>query len=206
MGFDTKTNDSRVLGQIEQLEDIIRINNIDELIFCSQDIQASSIIESMLLAANPSTEFKIAPPESVSVIGSNSIHTTGDLYVIDLNSLSKGVNKRKKRLFDIVFGIVILVLSPLLLIVVHSPKGIFKNAVFVIIGRLTWVGIILERHQYAEHDEIKKGVLTPDDGLQKKSLTDSVKQRLSIMYAKDYKVANDLMIVLRSFRLLGRSS
>jgi len=34
-------------------------------------------------------DFKIAPPESLSIIGSNSIDTAGDLYIIDVNSISK---------------------------------------------------------------------------------------------------------------------
>ena len=50
-------------------------------------------------------EYKIAPPESISIIGSNSIHTAGDLYVVNINSISKRSNKRKKRVFDIGFAL-----------------------------------------------------------------------------------------------------
>ena len=197
-------NSTQVLGLVDQLEEIIKINKIDELIFCSQDITASSIIETMLLTSNPATEFKIAPPDSVSVIGSNSIHTTGDLYVIDLNSLSKGVNKRKKRLFDIVSGLFLLTLSPLIMYFMHSPFGFVKNAFLVLFGKLSWIGISLDGHNNAEHSDIKDGVLNPVDGLQRKPISDSLMERMSIMYAKDYKVLNDLTIILRGFRSLGQ--
>lgn len=197
-------NDPLVLGLINQLEEILKINKIDELIFCSQDLAASSIIETMLSTSNPTTEFKIAPPESVSVIGSNSINTTGDLYVIDLNSLIKGVNKRKKRLFDIVSGLILFLLSPILLCFMHSPLGFVKNTILVFLGRLSWVGISLEKQLNAEHTDIKKGVLYPVDGLQRELISDSLSARMSIMYAKDYKILNDLNILFRGFRFLGR--
>jgi hypothetical protein len=39
-------------------------------------------------------DYKIAPPESISIIGSNSIHTAGDLYVVNINAITKPSNKR----------------------------------------------------------------------------------------------------------------
>lgn len=96
IGLHQRVPDDDVIGSIDQLDEIIAINKVDEIIFCSADIAASHIINAMLTTSSTATAFKIAPPESISVIGSNSIHTTGDLYVIDLNSLNKGMNKRKK--------------------------------------------------------------------------------------------------------------
>ncbi|HBH48173.1 MAG TPA: glycosyl transferase family 2 [Bacteroidales bacterium] len=199
------TKSKGVLGHIEQLGEIIKINKVDEIIFCSQDLTAASIIEAMLLISNPSTEFKIAPPESISVIGSSSIHTTGDLYVIDMNSLTKGVNKRKKRLFDIMSAVVLFVLSPLMIILTDSPIGLLRNIFLVIYGRRTWVGLAWEHHHIDEHSDFKKGILTPDDGWKKESPTELVKERLNIMYVKNYSVLTDITIMFRAHRSLGRS-
>lgn len=195
-------NDEAVLGSISQINEIIQINKIDELVFCSQDLSAADIIDTMLIPEGISTAFKIAPPESVSVIGSNSINTAGDLYVVDLNSLSKGLNKRKKRMFDILSGVVLLITSPILMFIIPKPFRLFRNILTVIIGKYTWVGITLDRHHNIHHMELKKGVLQPYDGL--KNINPTIKQRMIIMYAKDYKVYNDLIILSRSYRLLGR--
>lgn len=51
----------------------------------------------MLKMVSSNVDFKIAPAESFSIIGSNSIETAGDLYTIDINSISRTQNVRKKE-------------------------------------------------------------------------------------------------------------
>ena len=63
----------------------------------------------MITLVTKGVEFKIAPPESLSIIGSNSIDTAGDLYVIDVNNVGRPENRREKRLLDIVAGLFLLV-------------------------------------------------------------------------------------------------
>jgi hypothetical protein len=196
--------DAEVLGEIIQVEDITRINKIDELVFCSQDLSASSIIEAMLLISNTSIEFKIAPPESASVIGSNSINTTGDLYVVDIHSLNTGLNKRKKRLFDIVSGVALFILAPLVMHFMYSPFNFLKNTLYVIAGKLTWIGVTFDGQKLIAQNIFRKGVLNPTDGLKQELLNDSLSERMNIMYAKEYKIVNDLAIIFKGFRSLGR--
>jgi GT2 family glycosyltransferase len=197
-------SESDAIGTLGQFEEIIRVNKIDELIFCSQDTPASDIIDSMLHATDITTEFKIAPPESVSVIGSNSIHTTGDLYVVDLNSLSKGVNKRKKRLFDIVFGVTLLLVAPIVMWFMYSPIGLLRNVFLVVAGKKSWVGVTMDGHHFDSYGSLKPGVLSPTDAFIEKEVSASIVERQNIMYAKDYKVINDWLIVFRAFKSLGR--
>lgn len=84
------------LGQVDMIEDIVKINKVDELIFCAKDLTSKTIISTMLKFTNAEIDFKIAPPESLSVIGSNSINTAGDLYVVHFNTISRNLNRRKK--------------------------------------------------------------------------------------------------------------
>ncbi len=196
---------SEVLGEINRIEEIIRINKIDELVFCSQDLSASDIISNMLSPAVATTSIKIAPPESISIIGSNSINTAGDLYVVDVNALSKGMNKRKKRMFDILSGIILMLFCPVLLLVIPKPMVYLRNCLMVIVGRYTWVGITLDKHLNVHSKDFRQGILRPSDGLKRKTLNQAVQQRMDIMYAKDYKVYNDFVILLKNIRLLGRS-
>ena len=103
------------IGNISQLDDIISINKINELIFCAEDMSSAKIIKAMLELTKLQVDYKIAPPESLSIIGSNSIHTAGDLYVVNINSITKSSNKRVKRAFDVLFALALLVFSPVVI-------------------------------------------------------------------------------------------
>jgi O-antigen biosynthesis protein len=203
---DNLENKSDSLGKIQQIKEIVKINKIDELVFCSQDIPARVIIESMLSINNPSTDYKIAPPESASVIGSNSINTAGDLYVVDINSLSKGVNKRKKRMFDMVSGIFLLLLSPVIAFYVKRPVGFLKNCLLVIFGKYTWVGVNFSTTQENFHHDVKPGILNPADVLLTGHSDIKLNQRMNVMYAKDYKLSNDAAILWKCVRQLGKKA
>jgi hypothetical protein len=84
-------------GQIDQVVDIYKIN---ELIFCSKDLTSKEIIEVMTKINSIDIDFKIAPPETSYLIGSNSIDTSGDLYALNFNAISKPENLRSKRILD----------------------------------------------------------------------------------------------------------
>ena len=109
-----KPRSERYMGSIYQIREIVQINNIEELIFCSDDISSQLVIRTMLSLSEFNLDYKIAPPESISIIGSNSIDTAGDLYVLNVNAITKERNKRNKRLFDVVLALILLLVFLLL--------------------------------------------------------------------------------------------
>ncbi len=188
------------LGNTTQLKDIIRINKIDELIFSSEDIPSQEIIRIMLELNDLNIDYKIAAPESLSIIGSNSIATAGDLYVVHINSLAKENNRHNKRLFDLTASVVLLLLSPLLVWFQEKKKAFFVNLFGVITGQLSWVGYC--RKNQLQLPAIKKGVLSPAS-LFPASIPEKKKDELDVVYAKDYKVRNDLEIIIKCWRKIG---
>jgi GT2 family glycosyltransferase len=102
------------VGTINQLDQVIDIQKIDEVIFCAKNITAAAIISKMLQLEGRKLDFKIAQPETSFLIGSNSIDSQGDLYVLDINQINKPANRRNKRIGDVVVGLISLVLSPLI--------------------------------------------------------------------------------------------
>ncbi|TAL58831.1 MAG: glycosyltransferase [Bacteroidetes bacterium] len=188
------------IGKLNQLQDIIDIYKIDEVIFCAKNVSSEKIMDAM---AESEIEFKIAPQGSSSIIGSNSIDTAGDLYSIDINSVNKPSNKRKKRIIDISLSILCIVLFPILVIVVQRPISFIGNIFKVLLGFNTWVG-------YAESLTINhqplaiRGILFPADALRNKTITPEMSERLNKIYAKDYSVRNDVNIILKGIRNLGR--
>jgi GT2 family glycosyltransferase len=193
------------LGNIGQLDDIVTIYNIDEIIFCAKNISSQEIINQMLQLSKSDVEYKIAPPESLSIIGSSSINTAGDLYLIDINTISKPANKREKRLFDIIVSLALLGFYPLLFLFLKRRFKAFINIVLVFVGRLTWVGYNVNIDTItSELPAIKKGILNPVDGLAKKNIPIDMIEKLNFIYAKDYKFTNDLNILLHGLLNIGR--
>jgi GT2 family glycosyltransferase len=190
------------LGNIHQLPEIIRINKIDELIFSSEDIPSQEIIRIMLDLNDLNIDYKIAPPESFSIIGSNSISTSGDLYVVNINSIAKENNKQNKRAFDLVFSLVLLVISPVLIWFIAEKAGFFSNAFAVVSGRKSWVGYCTGNQSHLPH--IKQGILSPAS-LFSEAIPAKKKDELNILYAKNYRLVNDLEIVLKALKNIGNS-
>ncbi len=193
------------IGTLGQIKEIINIYKIDEVIFCAKDLPAQKIIDKMSELNISQVELKIAPPESLSIIGSQSINTSGDIYIIELDSITKVNNKRSKRFLDIVISTILLIISPLAIVVMKNPFGFVRNIFMIIFATKSWVGYrFTETSENHKLPEIKKGVLNPTDVLKNKNISYDTIDRLNLLYARDYKVLNDLNIILKGFRNLGR--
>lgn len=189
------------LGSIEQIDEIISIHRVDEIVFCSKDLPSRSIIRIMSRLIGTSVDFKIAPPESMSVIGSNSINTAGDLYTIHFNSIGKTANRRNKRLFDVATSLFLLLSFPLWFLFVKGHFRSVANTLRVLFGFCTWVGYLQTEHpEQPELPKLKKGILNPGIHLSTENLTPERINEINVVYSKDYRAFNDLLIIARNFR------
>ncbi|PID89437.1 MAG: glycosyl transferase family 2 [Bacteroidia bacterium] len=196
---DAKKTDA--IASVEQMQEIVRIHKIHEIIFCATDISSQEIIKKMLDFSSLDIAFKIAPPESLSIIGSNSIHTSGELYVIDFNSISKASNRRYKRLLDLILAAGFFVSFPLLAWAVEKKANFFKNILAVMSGKKSWVAYAPTKKQQKALPKIKNGILSPTQGILNPN--DQLAHEKNIIYAKNYKIINDLHIIYKGFRNLG---
>ncbi len=191
------------IGHLEQLKEIVQIYKIDEIIFCAKDISSQKIIE-MMTTIGSDLDYKIAPQESLSIIGSNSKNTAGDLYTVDIKlNIKESRNKRNKRVLDVAMSFFLLLLSPLLIFLLQKPMDFIKHIFQVLMGRLSWVGYQSESPaQTLNLPPIKKGVLSPLNALAEKQYSDSTIYRLNMLYAKDYHTSQDLEIIRKGWRKL----
>jgi len=190
------------LGTLDKFNELTDVYKIDEVIFCARDVASNRIISYMSAVTDREVEYKIAPPESMFIIGSNSINNPGELYVIDTNNISKWVNKRNKRWLDVVLAMCFLLFSPVLILFQRNPSGLFGNIFGVLVGKYSWVG-------YAEFmpsalPKIRNGILNPLDTLHSSGLDETTINRLNALYAKDYHIYADLNIISKGFRNIGR--
>jgi O-antigen biosynthesis protein len=196
-------NNPGFLGSLPQLNEIIEVYNINELIFCAGEISAQNIISFMSGLKDKPVNFKIAPPESLFIIGSNSIDTFGDMFTVNINAINKTANKRNKRLFDILAAFLLMLSIPLSMLYVRNPFGMIRNIFSVIFNRKTWVGYY-PLPDNSRLPSLKKSVLTPADMFAEKKLDSSTLFNLNTLYAKDFKLENDFRIIRKGYKNLGR--
>jgi O-antigen biosynthesis protein len=191
------------LGTLAQLSEIIRVHAIDQVIFCARDLSASDIISNMSSITSKNIEFKIAPPESLYIIGSGSIETSGDVFMLDVNSVSRQANRRNKRILDLVLCLLLLLSLPLMVFVVKQPVGFIRNLFSVLAGKKSWVGYSKSNEVTQKLPVIRPGVISPQDALDHSDQHIESRSRLDVLYAKDYRIMNDLKIVAGALRRLG---
>jgi O-antigen biosynthesis protein len=207
VGFVSTMHDSsgKFLGQTGQLTEIIKINRIDEIIFCAADISSQDIISTMMNLTDIRVNYKIAPPESLSIIGSNSINTAGDLYLIDFSSITKSSNRRNKRLFDLVSSVILLIMFPIILFLVKKPWNGLLNVFRVFTGSFSWIGYYpLLKNGNPNLPRVKRSILTPLDGMKNQDIPESAIELLNAGYAKNYNIFTDARILFIGLREIGR--
>ncbi len=197
--------DEDYIGNLANLNKILLEQKIDEIIFCAQNLDFKEIINYM--ASSPSNEinFKIAPPNSLFIIGSHSVNEPGELYVIDHSNINKPENKSSKRAFDLISSLILLILSPILVFIIERPGIFIKNIVKVIAGKLSLVGYCVSKNlSNKELPPIKVGILNPTDTLKVQPQKESSIEKINLMYAKNYNIYEDLDILIKGLKKLGR--
>ncbi len=195
------------LSDLRQLDEVVNIYKINEIIFCSQDVSSQDIMEWMS-SIGPKVDYKIVPKESISIIGSSSKNSAGELYTIDVKyQIDQTGNKRNKRLLDISASVLLLILCVPFLLFVKNKSGFLKNIFLVLFGKRSWVGY--QKNNKEEQfglPKIKAAILYPKDALRTDKINLETVKRLNFLYAKDYTTGNDLDIMAKGFRNLGRQN
>ncbi len=174
-------------SSVRHLQDLIRIEHAEEVVFCGQDIH--HIIELMAQLRTTGVEYKIAPTEGDYIIGSDSILSPDELYLADLDTISTDTCRRTKRLFDIGTSLLLLLFSPALFWFQRHKSRYFSDCFAVLIGRMTWVG-------YTGHPGVfTPAVLLPD-------ASPELQERLMIRYMRHYSTATDFTILFRNLNKL----
>ena len=186
------------IGSVEDLPELLRIYQMNEVIFCAKDLPADQIIGWMNRLQDQPVEFKIAPEDALSLIGGNSIFTAEDLYTIPTQPVYLPGNRRRKRAFDIVSSLLLLLLLPLDIWFVDGKGAFVRNLFAVLGGRKSWVG--LRRTSQSKEMTLPEGVLHPADAYPDVAFSDEMLARTEELYVRNYRVWNDVTILARGWR------
>ena len=203
IGYVSPTGDAKALGTVADLADVTHIYGVRELIFCARDITAQDTLRWMNQLGTD-IAYRIVPEHSLSIIGSQHKNTVGELYTIEIQfAIATVMARRNKRLIDLVTGALVLLTFPVLFWLYRRPIGAIRNAWQVLIGRRTWVGYAAARPD-DQLPALRPGVFTPQDALRLRVKDPITLARLDLLYAKDYRATQDLDLLRRNWRSLGR--
>ncbi len=192
------------LGSISSIKELIKFYNISELIFCSKDLTFQQIIDHLSALQKPSVKFKIAPENTFSVIGSNSILNAEDLYMQEILAFSSKTNIRAKRIFDVLLSIMLIISIPLNIFLVANFNGFLKNIGLVLRNRKTWVGFHPQKEKPLKFVHQKTGILFTSEGIKNFNKSAEAIDAVNMGYAQKYHFFKDLQIVYLGFKRLGR--
>ena len=86
-----------------------------------------------------------------------------------------------------------------------NPFGYLKNCFLVLLNFRTWIGFGNDKQEIERGlPNLKKSILSPLDALKKEKLNQLDKQKLKLLYARNYSVYNDVNILFKCFRNLGQ--
>ncbi|MBK7344407.1 MAG: hypothetical protein IPJ06_15705 [Saprospiraceae bacterium] len=189
------------LNHIRRLDEVVNVFRVREVIFCARDVRSDHMMQWMNLIGS-AVEYRILPEGGISIIGSASSISSGELYTTDVQfRLADAVKRRHKRMLDLGMALLLLAASPVLIWFQASRARFITNLFQLLTGQRTLVS-------YGDSGEVlprlKPGLLQPSDAHPWLNLDERTVRHLDFLYARDYGVEKDLRIVLRNLRRLDR--
>lgn len=196
----SSSNHPLILGNKDQLDEIIHFYHVDEVVFTNKGVPTGEIIDLMGMLYRENLTFKIIPPDADYVIGPQEIY--GGLYIHQRYALQRTDVRLRKRAFDIISSAMLLLTYPLHAWLYQRPTLAFRNLVRVLSGDRHMVGYIQEHPTGLP--AIKVGLLNMLHRIrQRRPVPDEQMERLDRHYARTCSLSLDIETFLKGIRHLG---
>ncbi|XZF12696.1 glycosyltransferase family 2 protein [Chitinophagaceae bacterium MMS25-I14] len=197
----TDADKDNALSGIGEMKQLLYTAGINEVIFCVNGLSYEEILEQMQECGG-NYDYKIHLPGTQSFVGSNSSHTSGDLYTADFRyNLSSFAQQRNKRVFDLVSSLILLFVFPFSFFLYKKPGRMLRNCISVLAGKKTWIGYgDTERNHTLP--KIKESVV-PAYFIQEGYMpSDEVVHKMNTDYARAYSAGADFTLLIKNFKFL----
>lgn len=194
------TTGSGFVCNIDQIEDAIREFRVQEIILDPEVVSHKSCI-SLIEEHGESVEFKIL--NETSLVGSNEVVAAhqypegNQLFHIDIQPV-----RRFKRLFDVAWAILMIVLFPIVILFVDKRWGFVKNTVNVLLGYKSWTGYD-PRGSDPWLPKLKPAPIHPNLLTIWPEAGKPYAFKSNVAYLQEYNMTKDLALVIRHFHALG---
>lgn len=174
----------------------------DELILSDSLHDFNSIIRYFEEFQPEDFDYKVALKGKDFIVGSNSINTNGDVLTKTKFAIESRKNKTQKRVLDLSLSFLFLILSPILIFFIKSPFQFLQNMLKTLFGQYSFVSVSSLEGPFSI-PKMKPGILTPFEQ-NNTSITQTQINEIEFLYAKDYHVDQDIQIVIKHLKKLGR--
>ena len=198
-----KSAEENSIGNIDNLLEIIKQANINEVVFCEGTLKFDEIIHQISFLSKEKISFKFHAKKSHSIVGSDSKTSSGEIISADgYYLLNNSYQLRMKRMVDIWVAIAIILTIPFQYFILKNFKQGLENAWLVLIGKRTWIGYSTFQNTLPL---IEPGILLssgyPINSIH--HLNQTLLKKADTIYARNYEWMLDLKIIYENYRLLG---
>ncbi len=187
----------------ESIRDLKNSFQFDELILSDSLHDFKSIISYFEEFQPEDFDYKVALKGKDFIVGSNNINTNGDVLTKTKYEIESRKNKTQKRVLDLALSLILITLSPILIVFIKSPIQFIQNMFKTFIGKTTFVSVSNQtKGEYSIPDQ-KPGILKPFEG-NNTTITSTQINEIEYLYAKEYHVDQDIQIIIKHFKKLGR--
>ena len=188
---------TEVLGGFDQLDAVLRLFDVDEVVFDNQGLATTRILE--IIAAQPRrVGYKVAPSHADFLVGPQEIVTAREVGR-GWYRLQQREARFTKRSFDLLGGLVLLMSYPLFFWLYHQPGAALRGIVALLGGRRHMVGYATAAQGLPA---LRPGLLS----MRHRHRGAAGLRRLDSLdryYARVYRWDLDLEILLKGWRRIG---
>lgn len=127
---------TEVLATIDNIRDVIRVEDINDVIFSSDRLTNAQILETIVLAQGSGVNFRIVPHELEYIVAKSSVDEIDTVPLLDFVGVADPLDLMVKRAFDIIVSFVMIIItSPLMFINLLSGARLAERKIIGYAGR-----------------------------------------------------------------------
>ncbi len=206
-----KILDIEIVGSIETISKVIEEQRISEVIFSSDAVSYSTILNVISRNQNRFVNFRLVPNNLEVIIGKPSIDQLDEIPFIDIDyNIGKLGNRFVKRAFDIAISVFLLIsIAPFVYftrLFLSSPAAGFSKAIvqlpLVLLGKMSLVGYFSNRNSSNNKNFFrgKPGVTGLIHIQNSATLSPEEREQYDLYYAKNQSLLLDLEIIVKTLQ------
>jgi GT2 family glycosyltransferase len=200
-GWISTSSENHALGSKSEITTILKGIPVKQLVLCESDQYSFKEIISFYEKNAGKLQLRLHATGSNSIVGSDSKEYSGEVIGEPNYLLHLPVNRRLKRMLDVVLALLFLLGFPAHFIFNRHPFGLLLHCLQVLIFKKTWVGYTGNSFGLPQ---LRPSVLGPA-GLphSMNRLSSEALREANKWYAQEYSVMYDLITVFSHYKKLG---